>query len=244
MTEASNLHPFLQAETNSRAREFMFTSRVVHDLMIAAAARNYALLAYYPTVDSDGFDLIIDDRDKTRLLQLKSYLTGGFATRWAIHRKLLRPQLSEIEWFGFEPSATGEGRGGGVLLIEAKVNECSVDLTYRYTDLYILTAIWLGLVKVHGNSKGAIEALRAQLGAEPDGTVDIPRTAFLEARSPEHLLALMGMHSRVSTSAWPGLLIELARHEYEGEPLSGSKETVRNLISEELKKLAIRRNEA
>ncbi|MBL8307751.1 MAG: hypothetical protein JNM33_13720 [Rubrivivax sp.] len=239
MIEPSHLHTFLQAEANSRAREFMLTSRVAHDLTIAAATRGYALLVYYPTVDSDGFDLIVDDRDKVCMLQLKSFLAGGMATRWAIHRKLLRPSLLEIEWFGFEPSAVGEGRGGGVLLIEADVKDSTVDLKYRYTDLSILTAFWMGLIPLHGNSVKAIDALRNQLAAEPGGKIDIPKTAFLEARSPEHLLALMGLHSRYSHSVWPGLLIQLARHEYEGEPLVASKDTTRELISEELKKLAV-----
>jgi len=240
MTEPSSLHSFLQAEANSRAREFMLTSRVAHDLMIAAATRNYALLAYYPTVDSDGFDLIVDDRDRTCMLQLKSFLAGGKATRWAIHRKLLRPTLLEIEWFGFEPSATGEGRGGGVLLIEAEVKDSTVWLKYRYTDICILTAFWMGLIPLQGNSIKTINALRNRLAAEPGGSVDLPKTAFLEARSPEHLLALMGLHSRHSHSVWPGLLIRLARHEYEGKPLApSSKDVIRNLISEELKKLAV-----
>lgn len=241
MSEPSSLHAFLQDESNSRAREFMLTARVTHDLMSAAASHNYALLVYYPTVDSDGFDLIVDDRDKACMLQLKSFLTGGAATRWSIHRKLLRPSALEIEWFGFEPSVTGEGRGGGVLLIEAEVKESTVDLKYRYTDLCILTAFWMGLIPLHGNSVKTVDAIRVQLAVEPGGKVDIPKTAFLEARSPEHLLALMGLHGRYSNGVWPHLLIQLAQHEYEGKPLSVSKDVVRTLISEELRELAVLR---
>src|SRR2546422_277113 len=115
MNNASSLASFLRAEKNSKPREFLLTSRVIHDLMVAAAARGYDLLVYAPTVDSDGFDLILDDRDRLLPLQLKSVISGGKTSEWAIHRKLLRPELHEIEWFGFEPSQCGEGRGGGVL---------------------------------------------------------------------------------------------------------------------------------
>ena len=92
MTDESSLTSFLRAEKNSKSREFLLTSRVIHDLMVAAAARGYDLLVYVPTVDSDGFDLILDDRDTFLPLQLKSVISDGKATEWAIHRKLLRPE--------------------------------------------------------------------------------------------------------------------------------------------------------
>ena len=72
MNDALSLASFLRAERNSKPREFLLTSRVIHDLMVAAAARNYNLLVYVQTVDSDGFDLILDDRDRFLPLQLKS----------------------------------------------------------------------------------------------------------------------------------------------------------------------------
>lgn len=131
----TSLDSFLRAEKNSKSREFLLTSRVIHDLMVAAATRDYDLLVYAPIVDSDGFDLILDDRDRFLPLQLKSVISGGKATEWAIHRKLLRPELHETEWFGFPSSPCGEGRGGGVLLIEIKANESTTDVIYHYTDL-------------------------------------------------------------------------------------------------------------
>jgi hypothetical protein len=236
MSDPSSLSSFLRAEKNSKSREFLLTSRVIHDLMVAAASRNYDLLVYAPTVDSDGFDLILDDRDTFLPLQLKSVISGGRATEWAIHRKLLRPAPHQIEWFGFEPSPSGEGRGGGVLLIEVKANDNTADVVYRYTDLRILTAYWLGLITITPRTKQRLDRLRNELSEHPSGKVDVPRTAFLKARSPEHLLALAGLHSRFSTS-WPHLLYQLARHTFEGRDLPMPEARIRSLIEHGIQQL-------
>jgi len=238
MNDTSSLQSFLRAERNSKSREFLLTSRVIHDLMVAAAARNYDLLVYTPTVDSDGFDLILDDRDKFLPLQLKSVISGGKAAQWAIHRKLLRPEIHEIEWFGFEPSPCGEGRGGGVLLIEVKPQESTTDVIYRYTDLRILTALWLGLVKISSPSVKRLERLRNELASDPGGKVKVPRSAFLTTKSPEHFLALAGLHSRYHTS-WPHLIYQYARYIYAGDELPAPENKIREMIQEEIRKLII-----
>lgn len=45
----------------------------------AAAGRGYDLLVYLPTVDRDGFDVILDDRDRLVQIQLNSIKRGGKA---------------------------------------------------------------------------------------------------------------------------------------------------------------------
>jgi hypothetical protein len=240
MVTSSTLTSFLRAEKNSRPREFLLTCRVIHDLMVAAATRNYDLLVYTPTVDSDGFDIILDDRDRFLPLQIKSVMTGGRTAQWAIHRKLLRPEIHEIEWFGFEPSSCGEGRGGGVLLVEVTPHEYTMDVTYLYTDLRILTAYCLDLISISAASKKRLSMLRSELAAASGGKVNVPRSAFLKARSPEHLLALAGLHSRY-TNSWPHLLYELARHRYERRRLHASEKTVRAMVQKDLEALAVRR---
>ena len=238
MIETSSLASFLRAAKNSRPREFLLTNRVIYDLMVAAAARNNHLIVYTPTVDSDGFDLILDDRDRLLPLQLKSVIRGGKASHWAIHRKLLRPELHRIEWFGFEPSPCGEGRGGGVLLTELKPDEDTIDITYRYTDLHILTALWLNLIEVSSPSQQRLQRLRQELTAQPGGKVYVPRSAFVTARSPEHLLGLAGLHSR-HNSTWPNLLYALARHEYEGRNLPAPLDETRARLQEDLNQLTV-----
>lgn len=233
MSDPLSLASFIRAKKNSSPRELLLTSGIIHDLMVAAAARDYALLVYTPTVDSDGFDLILDDRERLLPLQLKSRILGGKASKWAIHRKLIRPKPHEIEWFGFDPSPCGEGRGGGVILIEVKANESTTEVIYHYTDIRILTAFWLNLINVGTPTKRRLDRLRIELNEKSGGKVNVPRTAFVRARSPEHLLALAGLQSRLNTS-WPHLLDQLARHTFEGTTLPAPEDCIRKLLQDDL----------
>lgn len=218
MSETS-LDKWLRRDANSRSREYLTTARVVHDLLTAAAAANYDLLAYTPTVDRDGFDLILDDRDRLVPLQLKSVIKGGKAQSWSIHRHLLRPERHEVELFGFEPSPSGQGRGGGVLLITLTPSEAQIDVTYRYTDISVLSALWLGLFRLPKGSVQTLQRLRVALEAEPAGAIALPRSAFLTARTPEHLLTLAGLQSRATTGVWPRYLhLLLERENLSGAP--------------------------
>jgi hypothetical protein len=49
----TKLQAFLSDSHKSSSREYILTTRLVHDLMVAAAERGYDLLVYLPTVDSD-----------------------------------------------------------------------------------------------------------------------------------------------------------------------------------------------
>lgn len=97
-----------------RSREYLLTTRLVHDLTVAAARRGYDLLVYLPTLDGDGFDVILDDRDRLVPIQLKSVIRGGKAAGWDVRRSLIRPKPEDADLYGFEPSPTGTGRGGAV----------------------------------------------------------------------------------------------------------------------------------
>jgi hypothetical protein len=209
----SALDSWLRHEGNSRSREFLSTARVIHDLMTAAAAADYDLLIYTPTVDRDGFDLILDDRDLLLPLQLKSVIKGGKAPSWSIHRHLLRPDMHDVELYGFESSPSGAGRGGGVLLLSLEPSGAELSLRYRYTDIDVLSALWSGLIRLPSPSVRRLQALRTALESEPGGKVAVPRSAFLTARSPEHLLALAGLNSRARAGEWPAHLRLLLAHE-------------------------------
>lgn len=192
------LQAFLSDPRKSSSREYILTTRLVHDLTVAAAERDYDLLVYLPTVDSDGFDVILDDRDRLVPVQLKSIVEGGRARRWKIRRTLIRPVPEAAELYGFESSPNGVGRGGGVILTTvAAAGEAKVDVRYAYTDIDVLSAMWQEILPRSAAQKERLQRLRTELKSEPGGSVALPRSAFLPAASPEHLLALCGLHSRV-----------------------------------------------
>src|SRR5690348_16596495 len=95
-----HLNKFFAGFKDSRSREYILTTRIVHDLTLAAAASGYNLLVYLPTVDADGFDIIFDDRDRLVPIQLKSVTNNGKASSWEIRRSLLRPKIEETQLFG------------------------------------------------------------------------------------------------------------------------------------------------
>ncbi|HEX7333008.1 MAG TPA: hypothetical protein VF290_16010 [Pyrinomonadaceae bacterium] len=70
---------FAMTSPSLRSREYLLTTRLVHDLGVAAAALGYDLLVYLPTVDSDGFDVIFRDRDRVVAMQLKLVVAEGKA---------------------------------------------------------------------------------------------------------------------------------------------------------------------
>lgn len=235
---ASALLSYLKNPRNSRAREYLLTTRLIHDLTTAAAARDYSLQVYIPPVDSDGFDVILDDRDVLVPIQLKSVLRNGKAAKWRIHRKLLRPLPADVEVFGFEPSPTGAGRAGGVILIRADQAASGVAARYEYTDIHVITALLMGVLPVRASTTAALQALRKDLEAKPSGQVRIPAGAFLKARSPEHLLALAGLHSRFN-SQWRLPLRQLAEHHYVTTQLSIPDEDLRKTIRDTLASLIV-----
>jgi hypothetical protein len=192
------LQTFLSDPRRSSSREYILTTRLVHDLTVAAAARGYDLLVYLPTVDSDGFDVILDDRDRLVPIQIKSIVKGGRARGWKIRRTLIRPEPEAVELYGFESSPHGVGRAGGVILTTvAATSEATVDVTYAYTDIDILSMMWMDIIPRSPKQKEGLRRLRNELESDPHGSVELPRYAFLRVSSPEHLLALAGLLSRV-----------------------------------------------
>ena len=71
---SSQLEKFLLADVNSRAKESLINYKLFYDLKLSAALDGYDLSLYTPDVDRDGFDIILDDRDSVRKIQLKTVL--------------------------------------------------------------------------------------------------------------------------------------------------------------------------
>lgn len=189
----------------------------------AAAVRGYDLAIYLPVVDRDGFDLIVDDRDSLMPLQLKSF--AGAASDWKIHRRLLRPARHYVKAYGFEESPRGEGLGGGVILIDIDSTETEITPSYLYTDINILTAFWLDIIRRQAAFHEVVRKVRGALETEPGGKVKLTKSAFLRARTPEHLLALAGLRSRFH-GAWPNQLFSVAAHDFAGAELPALREAI------------------
>jgi hypothetical protein len=227
------LQKFLAGSDRSRSREYVLTTKLVHDLSVAAVSSGYDLLVYLPTVDADGFDVVFDDRDRLVAIQLKSVVGGGKAAGWDIRRSLLRPQPEETEVFGFAPSPTGSGRGGGVILITADAVGGAIRVRYSYTDIVVLSVLWEDIVSKPEPQRARLKKLRQELEADTSGSVRVPRSAFFSAATPQQLLALAGLHSSVDNS-WRFQTITLLKHLHLQRPLRCPEADLRRMIREQL----------
>jgi hypothetical protein len=201
----TNLKQFLNASINSKTRERIFFNRLYFDIKLAAARRGYSLTVFEPEVDREGFDVVLDDADTRRHLQLKSATISARTKRWTTTPRFLRPELREMEPMFFESSPQGEGLGGGVILIliDDATDVCPV--RYFFTDLYIIAALSAGLLVQVGKSGNAVKQLRRdqakrvlhQLYEKCDHNAELvlPLAVFLEVKSPDCLLAIAGLHS-------------------------------------------------
>lgn len=231
------LDKFFGGFKDSRSREYILTTRLVHDLTLAGAASGYNLLVYLPTVDADGFDVIFDDRDRLVPTQLKSVGRNGKAASWRIRRSLLRPKMEEADLFGFESSPSGTGRGGGVILTTVEAAGESIKVEYRYTDIMVLSVLWTGIIDRPQPQQDRLRRLRRDLESESTGSVEVPRSAFLPAATPAKLLAIMGLHSHVQ-SHWRSHMSHLLKHTYLQGDLSAPAAVLEQRVADEIRALA------
>jgi hypothetical protein len=203
--------PKLLVKDNTDAREEVLNHRLLYDLKLAAAERDYHLLSYVTDVDHDGFDVILDDRDNFRKIQLKSTVNKG-TNSWGIHKGLLRPSFRTLEALGFEPAPLW-GTEGAVILIDVidetlnqgQANEKKLHrFEYSFTDIYYISLIATGVVAAPAPTVEAAKRVRKEIweGKATDKT-DVPRGLFLPAKDPSALLALAGFHS-VYRHMWQG----------------------------------------
>lgn len=212
---AESLRKWINDGANSHARETILMHRLCHDLQLAAARRGYYLNTYFDDVDHDGFDVIYDDRDTLKKMQVKSVFSASDTQQWNIRKGMLRPPFELIERIGYEPSASGEGNGGGVILQEFDVSADGrvLEVRYLYTDVFVIEAFRHGVVsRSDGRSRKAVdEFLKRMTEGVGSDTVTVPRAMFLRARGTDELLALAGLHSR-SDSGWKHQVIVIANN--------------------------------
>jgi len=208
---STDLEKFMETPANMHGREQILMHRLFLDLQTAAARRGYYLNTYFDDVDHDGFDVIFDDQDYIKKVQVKSVHKHAATRKWGIHKRMLRPSLQWAEKLGFESSPHGEGSEGGVILIEFEDVEDELRASYYYTDVFVLLMFHCDLIqRSHKSSREALDnALKDWKQGSGRELISIPRAAFLKARNPASLLALMGLHS-LACSAWKHHVFVLA----------------------------------
>lgn len=220
-------------EQNTHAIEELFNYRLLYDLKLAAFVRGYHLLTYYTDVDHDGFDVILDDRDYLRKIQLKTVAKGAVTQTWEIHRSIIRPIAPNFEALGFDFDLEKPNWGveGGVVLIEYEPKGEALDVRYFFTDIYVITAIALELLPHrHGATVAAANTLRADLFNGPSNSkIGVAKGLFIEAAAPQHLLALIGLHSE-HNNGWRHAVRALASDKWgpKGQILPSVLEGFRN----------------
>lgn len=97
------------------------------------------------------------------------------------------------------------------MLIEFSELNGEVVCGYYYTDVFVLTLFFCGfVVRTSKKSQAAVNRVFPGWRSGP-GTerIVIPKAAFLKAKNPTSLLALMGLHNG-TMSAWKDILTMLA----------------------------------
>ena len=202
-SKMTQLENYLLTPRNNHARESLINNKLFYDLKLAAAERSYFLNIYIPEVDQDGFDIILDDHDSLTKIQLKTLMKNARTTSWKIHKSLLRPSELYCEELGFEPSPTGTGYQGGVILIEIDANN-GFEVDYYYTDIILLLGIRDKIIELSSPpTEGAMKKLFANLrNGLSHEKVAINKNMFIRAKNPACLLALIGLHNTENTSIW------------------------------------------
>lgn len=199
---ASRLKVFLNDSKNSLSRESTLRYRFCFDMKLAAAKRGYDLKVMYGDVDNEGADIVLDDGDVLRRIQLKSIFDAK-TSFWKIHTSLLRPEPAEFDDLDFI-SEGPFGKGGAVVLQVLKETGGEIKVSYEFSDVYLLKALDWNIVRRRPATQGqVVEAAIGSLqrAVRSNAKIKLSRSLFIKAKSADHLLGLLGLHS----DKWDGI---------------------------------------
>jgi len=196
------LKEFLTTNKNLRARETILRHRFIYDVMLAAARSRYHLSVFVSETDVDGYDLILDDGNLARKIQLKT--TAGNIEDFkdnGIHVRALIPSPSDARamGLGFKSIPPWTGYGGAVVLKKLHFNKKEIDVDYYVSDAYIAAAIGF-CCNNHPHSRAARGLLKRIQNADSFGRVAVYGRAFLRPNSVDALLCLLGLKSRAANN--------------------------------------------
>lgn len=199
----TKLEEFLDEPANMHAREAILMHRLFFDVQLAAAKSGYYLNTYFDNVDHDGFDVIFDDQDTLKKIQVKTLRKGASTKSWKIHKGILRPTIGMTDKYGFEASPEGIGVNGGCILMEYCDNQSGeLEIDYFYTDLSVLMAFECEILKVpHKAKQNALQRCLTDLTkGYASEMLAVPKVAFLKAKNINSLLSLLNLHGLASNN--------------------------------------------
>jgi len=197
---------------NSVTRERIFFHKLYFDLKLAGARRGYALTLFEPEVDRDAYDIVLDDGDGQRRVQLKSVVSTGKTNHWGSTKRFMRLEAAYGDQIGMAPADCGIGGAFVVIVIDDTDDEGKVQ--YLYTDYYLIEALGFRLVREKKPRKGlksfgrdaldrvdfATRFLKAVHQGSSRDKIDLDRKLFLRAANADALLALLGLHSTANAA--------------------------------------------
>lgn len=204
---AMTIAQFCRDPRNSVSRERIFFHKLYFDLKLAAARSGYPLTLFEPEVDRDAYDVVLDDGDAQRRVQLKTVLKSATTAKWNSTNRFLLLEETYGDDLGLSPGDCGVG--GAFILIEIDDSDDEGRVRYLYTDYYVLQALASQMVKEAKSRRAyksfgkpamdrtqfATQVLQAMHLGGPRDIVTLRPKHFLRPRGPAELLTLLGLHS-------------------------------------------------
>ncbi|MET2900386.1 hypothetical protein ABXV22_19015 [Vibrio rotiferianus] len=204
----NQLEQFFNEAKNTTRREALLLNRLSYDFQLAAALDNYYLKVYISDVDDNGYDVIIDSEMVTRKLQVKSVMASSTTGAWYISKGLIKPSMDNKRKLNTWSHIDIPGIEGGVVVQQVRLENEAVHIKYLYTDIWLLTAVALGIIGSEKQKKSAIKVLISLSGFDYHEKQRIPISLFFEPRDVESLLGIMGFHTRYELSMHRYLMCE------------------------------------
>lgn len=143
-----NWYRHLSDPQRSLVREELLNHKFFYDLKLAAFQKKSYLKIYTPTVDIQGYDVFLEDgMDYSRKFQLKSKM-GEKTSKWLIHPNMILPPFSYMGDYGFNATfCPASATGFIVIKTTENKSEKGIDISYLYTDINIISLIFMGYIK-------------------------------------------------------------------------------------------------
>lgn len=199
------LTDFFNNPVNSVTRERLFFHKLYFDIKLAAARANYPLSIFEPEVDRDKFDIVLDDGDNERRIQLKSFTKSSGTSQWTTSKRFMRPDMVSGDKLNIAPMDCG--LGGGFILIEIDDSVDDAPVSYLYTDRALISGLASGLLideRPAPTGRGRRPEPRRTLaetflsglaGGDAHDPIQLHKGLFVRLKSPDAVLSIAGLHS-------------------------------------------------